>query len=302
LDLPDTFKKTIIGVHGKKGIEWLRTLSALIQECSERYSICLAAPFDGPSFNLVIPGKLADGTEVVLKLGVPNKELSNEVDILRLYRGSGAVRLLKADAERGILLLERAIPGEPLYKVEDEDTSTTIAAAIMARMWQEPPAGAVFPSLADWYRGFERLRAQFRGTTGPFPRAIVERAENLSSELLASSQGSVLLHGDLHHLNILSARREPWLLIDPKGVIGDRAFEPAIFLLNRISEELTDSEIVRLIERRISIFSEVLALPRERILGWFCSFAVLSAWWSYEDSTVGWEVGIVLAELVNRCT
>ncbi len=298
LDLSEAFKKTIIGVHGKRGIEWLRTLPALIEECVQRFSICPDTPFDGLSFNLVIPGKLADGTEAVLKLGVPCKELTTEAHALRLYRGSGAVRLFQADTERGILVLERAIPGDPICEREGEESSTAMAATIMTRLWQEPPAKAIFPSLADWYQGFERLRARFCGTTGPFPAAMVERAEQQSSELLSSSQGKVVLHGDLHHLNILAATREPWLVIDPKGVIGDRAFEPATFLLNQLPKGLTDTEIVRLVGRRVSIFSEILSVPRERIIGWVCSFAVLSAWWSYEDSTDGWEEGIAVAEML----
>ena len=85
LDLPEAFKKTIIGVHGKSGVEWLRALPALIRECVERFSISLDTPFDGLSFNLVIPGRLADGTEAVLKLGVPGKELTTEACALRLW-------------------------------------------------------------------------------------------------------------------------------------------------------------------------------------------------------------------------
>jgi len=119
--------------------------------------------------------------------------------------------------------------------------------------------------------------------------------------MIATSYGEVVLHGDLHHLNILAATREPWLAIDPKGVIGDRAFEPATFLLNQLPIGLRETEIVGLLERRISIFSEVLSVPRERIIGWLRSFAVLSAWWSIEDSTGSWEEGIALGEIVNGC-
>ncbi len=302
LALPEAFKTTIIGVHGEKGIEWLQSLPSLIQHCVERFSISLTTSFDNPSFNLVISGKLPDGTEAVLKLGVPCRELTTEAFALRLYRGSGAARLFDADTERGILLLERAIPGDPICNREDEEYSTTIAAMVMSRLWREPPAGAAFPSLGNWYQGFERLRAQFCGTTGPFPPAMVDRAERLAFEMLATSDEEVVLHGDLHHLNILAATREPWLAIDPKGVIGERAFEPAIFLLNRLPVGLSETEIVRFLERRVTIFSEVLLLPRERIIGWVSSFAVLSAWWSYEDSTCGWEEGIALAELVSKCT
>ena len=300
--LPESFKTTIIGAHGERGSGWLRALPSIIQDCVERFSISLATPFDNLSFNLVIPGKLPDGTEAVLKLGVPNKELTSEARALRLYQGFGAVRLFDADPERGILLLERAIPGEPICELEDEKSSATIAAMVMSRLWREPSGGSEFPSLRNWFQGgFERQRARFRGTNGPLPSAMVDRAERVAAELLATSQREVLLHGDLHHLNILAATREPWLVIDPKGVIGDPAFEPAIYLLNQLPRCPAEREIIDLLERRISIFSEVLSIPRERIVGWVRSFAVLSAWWSFEDSSGGWEEGIALAEIVSKC-
>jgi streptomycin 6-kinase len=70
-------------------------------------------------------------------------------------------------------------------------------------------------------------------------------AESLFRELIASSESPVLLHGDLHHFNILSARRQPWLAIDPKGVAGEPAYEPGALLRNPNPELCTDIEVQR---------------------------------------------------------
>ena len=96
-------------------------------------------------------------------------------------------------------------------------------------------------------------------------------------ELLTSTERRVTLHGDLHHFNILSAQREPWLAIDPKGLIGDTGFEVAAFLRNpsRPSQAL--------LTRRLDILVDALALDRERTRKWCFAEAMLNAAWSHEE-------------------
>jgi streptomycin 6-kinase len=118
-------------------------------------------------------------------------------------------------------------------------------------------------------------------------------------QLLASSEPPVLLHGDLHHFNILSAGRRPWVAIDPKGLAGERAYEAGALLRNPDTRLSTDEGAQR---RRIDIFRDELALDRDRMLGWGIAQAVLSAWWSYEDSGSGWESACACAEVLMRVT
>ena len=118
-------------------------------------------------------------------------------------------------------------------------------------------------------------------------------------ELLASSEPPVLLHGDLHHFNILSAGRRPWVAIDPKGLAGERAYEAGALLRNTDTRLSTDEGAQR---RRIDILQDELPLDRDRMLGWGIAQAVLSAWWSYEDSGSGWESACACAEVLMRVT
>ena len=105
----------------------------------------------------------------------------------------------------------------------------------------------------------------------------------------------MLLHGDLHHYNILSAGREPWLAIDPKVVVGEAENEVGAFVRNRL---LPVSRPERLLARRLDQFADELGFDRERILGWSLAQAVLSAWWSFEDSGHVWDEAITCARLL----
>lgn len=205
--IPEKFAQTIREGYSDKGTAWLEALPNLIGECEKRWSLTVRPPFPDLSYNYVAPAARADGTECVLKLGVVNPELLCEIEALRLYDGRGIVRLLEADPERGVLLLERLQPGIPLRLVADDEIATAIAAGVMQQLWRPIPANHPFPTVAGWARGMERLRQEFDGGTGPFSRKLVETAETLFADLLPSQAEPALLHGDLHHWNILRAAR-----------------------------------------------------------------------------------------------
>jgi streptomycin 6-kinase len=297
-EVSDGLARTILELYGERGAEWLERLPATIAECERRWSLKVLPPFQPLSYNYVAPAVRADGAEVVLKLGVPNPELRTEIEALRLYEGRGIVRLLDADAEKGILLLERLRQGVPLSSLEDDEQATTIAAQVMRQLWRPAPPDHPFPTVAKWGLGFRRLRAEFNGGTGPFPRALVVAAETLFTELLASSAEPVLLHGDLHHENILSAERQPWLALDPKGVVGEPAYETGALLRNPFPHLLAWPNVHRILARRVDQLTEELRFDRERLVAWGLAQAVLSAWWDYEDHGHGWEQGIACAELM----
>lgn len=300
LSIPTSFSKTIIEVHQEAGLKWLQDLPILIKKCEERWLLKVEAPFAALSYNYVAPAVRADGTAVVLKLGVPNPELSSEIEALRLYDGVGSVKLFDADPQQGFLLLERLLPGRMLTDLADDEEATSIAAAVMRQLWRPVPSDYVFPTIAKWSAALYRLRQRFDGSTGPLPADLVEMAETLFKELIGSMQEPVLLHGDLHHANILSAQRQAWLAIDPKGLIGEPAYEVGAFLCNPNPQLLQVHRPDRIFARRVDQFAEELALDRTRLLGWAISQAVLSACWSVEDHGHGWQYGITCAEWLRK--
>ncbi|HEX8180728.1 MAG TPA: aminoglycoside phosphotransferase family protein [Pyrinomonadaceae bacterium] len=299
--LPEKLVTNLRNTFGAAGEALLRELPRIVAESAARWDLTLAAHFPNLSFNYVVPGRRRDGTQIVLKIGVPdNKELLTELAALRVFNGRRMARLLDAFVPDGVLLLERIRPGTSLLHEPDDARATRIAAETMRDYWPGVPAAHSFPSAAKWCEAFQRLRRRFDGDTGPLPAALVARAEELAAELLASAQTAVLLHGDLHQDNILAAGGAGWMTIDPKGVVGEPCYEVGAFLRNPL-DLFNDAERARATSaRRLDIFAEVLGFDRARMARWALVQTVLSACWSLEDGEGDWAGALSCAETFAR--
>jgi streptomycin 6-kinase len=296
--VPEGLARTTVALRGTAGAEWLDRLPATLTFCEERWALRVEPPFPELSYNWVAPALCDDGTAAVLKLSFPNDEFRAEAEALRIFDGRGAARLLRLDLDRGAMLLECLEPGVPLTTVGDDEEATSIAAGVLGQLWRPVQRDHPFPMVSDWARGLERLRRHFRGGTGPLPAALVEEAEALFAELIPSQAEPVLLHGDLHHFNVLAAQRQPWLAIDPKGVVGEPAYDTGAMLHN--PAELLDGPYPgRILQRRLDQLAEELSLDRSRVRGWGISQAVLAAYWGWEDSGRVWEKALAFAELLS---
>jgi streptomycin 6-kinase len=283
--IPDDFIRKASAFHGEEGLAWIERLPAILINCEKRWSLRFAPPFAYQSYayHYIAPALQSDGTAVVVKVHAPTDEFIQEAEALRLFDGHGMVRLLDYDMHDRALLLERLEPGTRLSELEDDEKATSHAATVMRQLWRPVSPGHPFPSVIDWGRGFLRLRQRYKGGNGPFPAALLEEAESLFAELSASMTELVLLHGDLHHENILAAERAPWLAIDPKGVIGEPAYETGALIRNRLPNLLDVPQAIRVLTRRVDQLSEELNLDRTRVRDWSMAQAVLSVWWTIED-------------------
>jgi streptomycin 6-kinase len=297
MDLPKSFKQTLIDLYDDRGSVWLTDLPDLIATIEARWSIKVLPHFEVLSYNFAAPVVCSDGTRAVLKLGVPNPELKTECEALRLYDGQGMAALYEADLELGALLIEHLQPGVMLSHLEDDEQATSIITRIMQQLWRPLPPDHPFPHITDWGKSLERLRPAFAGSTGPFPEHLVKFAEETYAEMRASPSEPVLLHGDLHHFNILSAQRQPWLAIDPKGLAGEPGYDIAQMLLNPW-ESMERDAMRQITRRRIDQLSSELGLDRQRLIQLGLTHAVLSSWWSYEDHGHGWQGGVMLAGIL----
>jgi streptomycin 6-kinase len=291
--LPASFIQINRETFGEEGERWLHQLPELLSEYAERWSLTIHPHFPGLSYNYAAPVTLADGQAAVLKAGVDCDGLLAEIQALRFYNGQGMVRLLREDADRGVMLLERIQPGTMLTTLPD-DEATQIAAEVMAQIFHPLPIDHPFASVAKWAKGLERSRLHFDGGTGPLPQHWVEMAEGLFADLLASSGPSVLIHGDLHHYNIL-AGQHGWTAIDPKGMAGEAPYEVGALLRNPL-DAYTWPDLPKIQARRIAILSERLGFDRQRLVCWGIAQAVLSAWWTIEDGGTDWQPAIRCAE------
>jgi streptomycin 6-kinase len=298
LALPLDFIRNIRLAFPAEAEKWLRDLPDLLAQAARRWDLEIGEPFL-LSYNYVCEARRKDGTPVVLKIGVPERELTSEINTLRLWDGQGACRLLEADAEQGMLLLERLSPGEMLVTLEDDDQATEIAAEVMRKIHRPVPQQAGFLSLLGWFDGLKELRPRFGGGTGPFPEQTFALVERLIPELFAEDRPQVLLHGDFHHFNILSSERG-WLAIDPKGVAGPAEYEAGPLLTNPNTFLPPEAEAIRRTQRRIAILSERLGFDPERLRRWAICHCVLSSFWDLQPDGTGGEEARQWAEIMIK--
>lgn len=268
----------------------LTDLQATLDHCARQWRLDLGPPFSGLSLNYTAPVRLPDGGQAVLKLCPPDEpELQTEVAALRMYGGCGAVRLLATDPDVGALLLERAVPGTAL---PHGPRAEVVVAQVMTRLHRPVAVPHPFPTVADWgRRACTQHRARYGGA-GPLPRRLFEEAETTLAETPAEPR---LLHGDLHHANLLAAAREPWLAIDPKGVVGEPAFETYAFLHNPVRVAIAAGAQ----RHRADALADALGMERARLRRWARAGIVLSAVWTLSDpdpSEADWRHAVHCAE------
>jgi streptomycin 6-kinase len=218
-------------------LEWLAALPALIIEIASGWELELDDPFlPGGQCAWVAPARNPAGDELVLKVGWRHREAEHEADGLRHWDGDGAVRCYATRQlhDTTALLLERCIPGRALATSAPEPEQDEIIATLLRRLWaRAPQSGHPFSSLKTicsyWADSFElTYTSDNRGLDAGLAREAVETLRSLP----ASATTEVLLCTDLHAGNVVAARREPWLMIDPKPFIGDPAFDPIQHMLN----------------------------------------------------------------------
>lgn len=220
-----------------------------------------------------------DGRRVVLKLIKNVDDEMHSGAVLRAFDGDGVVRVY--ESEVGAVLLERLDPGEELVNLVRsgrDDEATTILAQVIAKLANHTAPGTC-PTVADWERGFHLY---LQSGDQQIPDDLVREAQLLFHHLAASQRTTMLVHGDLHHYNVLLDRERGWTAIDPKGVVGELEYEVGALLRNPVElPELFTNRAT--IERRLKILTTILPLDHTRALKWSFAQAVLSAVWGVED-------------------
>ena len=201
---------------------WLAALPGLAAECAAAWGLVLEQPVDTPH-SLVVPAG-----DAVLKLNAPtHAEADHEADALAVWDGRGAVRLLARDDERRALLVERCRPGTELWHADVDERA--VAAELVERLGV--PAPARFRSLAEEAdRWAEDVPRRWEQGGPPFERALLDLA--LDVYRTVDRGAAWLVNQDLHGGNVLRAEREPWLVIDPKPLAGERELDGVGLLRN----------------------------------------------------------------------
>ena len=231
------------------------------KQAGQRWEIGGLEELTGGLCSLILAG-VVDDREVVLKVPLQGTEEKDSVFASRAFSGHGGAEIIESDVSTGALLMPRL--GATLLEsgLGDEDMAAVCAETIL-RLRTAPMTTSI--SLERWFREL------FEAPSEP----LVDEAVRVARGLLDVAPEPTLLHGDLHHENLLR-NGEGWAAIDPKGLFGDRAFEVATFIRNPI----TNPPNANMVSRRLQVFAKILGDPIERLWGWSFAFVVLDYAWS----------------------
>jgi streptomycin 6-kinase len=231
--------------------------------------------------SLVLPVRTQSGRPAVLKLTYDGDDESlHEGLALQHWAGRGAIEMYRADPGRRALLLER-VHREDLTTVDDDE-----ACKVVARLYRRlhVPAPGRLRTVTSYYeRWLDDLARLSRDA--PLPRRYVEQALSLGRDLVTDSGSTgVVVHGDLHHENVLAADREPWLVIDPKAMSGEPAYELEPMLFNNWDFVVGTGDVRGAVRRRFFTLVDVAELDEDRARAWAIVRLIVNASWAVADA------------------
>ena len=279
LDLSDHFITCIKRWYGKTGEKWLANLPDHIAACAAEWDLEIGAAMPNLSANYVTNVRLPNGEEAILKLS-PHKKPFMEMEALeQLKSRPGIVNLLHSSEELAAMVIEKIIPGTPLTKVQkkDDEEAIRIAAPIIRDVQANVPQKHHLRTVSKEMEVIKKVRGmdiEDKETVD-----MLDKALSILKELESTTLELKLIHGDLHHDNILIDDEKGWLAIDPKGMIGDPAYNAARIMRNYWDSEPTES----MVRTRIEILSEVMGHEQKRIAAWAYLDCVLSESWDLDE-------------------
>jgi streptomycin 6-kinase len=267
--------------RSEAGSAWMAELETVVARLREEWELDdLGPPYPGGSHSLVAAVRLRDGSRAVLKVPFVDDENRLEAEALRLYDGDGAVRLIAFDDHSGAMLLEQACPGTALEHDPDRAAAIAIGCALLRRLRRPAPSGHAFTSVIDkareWAREFD---TQLEKTSDPVARGLLVEAQAAVRELTRDSMPAYLVNRDAHLGNVLASQREPWLLIDPKPLVGDPAFD-AGYLIDWL---IGDDPSPRSAERILASVAQALDVAQERARAWAVVRAIDNYVWCVNE-------------------
>lgn len=232
------------------------------------------------------------GRPAMLKLS-SQEDQQRGAGLMDWWNGDGAAQVFARDKDA--LLMERATGSRSLADMAREgcdDEACRILCASAAKL-HAPRPGALpdLVPLDHWFRDLEPATAKHGG--------ILLRCTETARMLLADPRDRVVLHGDLHHENVLDFGARGWRAIDPHGLLGERGFDFANIFTN---PDLSDPTRPVATEpgrfaRRVDVVAEAAGLERQRLLQWILAWTGLSAAWFLGDSDPLARIDLQIAEL-----
>lgn len=271
----NTLKQKVIGAWGAQGEQWLEQLPAIVGQCQEKWSLTDIKPIDFPSYNYVAFCNQQPDRPVVLKISCDAQLIADEYKTHQHFNGQGAIRVFAYDDQLHAVLLERAVPGDVL-KALDRDQALPIYANIVKQLQScEQNNLQSYQTSDDWLKTVDRIED---ARLLPY----VPRAKRLINFLNEIPEQQKICHADLHLENII-LHGDNYLAIDPKGVVGELAFEASAFDLLTEQDIATNKKSPELMTIRIAQLAKLLNCDKQRLSAWYYLRLLIGVQWFIED-------------------
>jgi streptomycin 6-kinase len=292
MQIPDYFIRKA-GRHF--GGDWISNLPKYLDRCQEKWHLTNMHPVGNLSINLVCYAQSDIYGDVVLKLEGPHSERYTEIIALQLFGGRHACQLLAVDREIAALLLERVSPGSHLRTLPDKRKQLEIGADLISNLPIPVDQTHRLPTYRQWINNAtDTILPAYQ--PNPRLRSLMSITEGLFNEICPPGSPQYLLHGDLHHDNILQSNHAGWKIIDPQGVIGVPFMESARFIQNHIVGGNRDLFFEDL-DETVAFFARRLHQPKRLIGSAVFILHVLDTCWDLEmNYEQEW-----IANQINEC-
>ncbi|RBL91794.1 aminoglycoside phosphotransferase family protein [Chitinophaga flava] len=238
---------------------------------------------DGPAFRTYacwLQPVVYQQQPAMLKIALEAEEQLGGI-LMSYWDGEGAARVLQMDGSA--LLLERISSKNSLLEMalNGQDTAASRIICQVADKLHAPrttPAPAQLLPLATWFEELEPAAGKYGG--------ILEESHLIAKQLLRYPQEICVLHGDLHHTNVLDAGARGWVAIDPRRLIGDRGFDYAHIFCN---PDLETALAPGRLAAQVAVVASAANMEPQRLLKWIVAYSGLSAAWSLsaaEDASI----------------
>ncbi|WP_299050372.1 phosphotransferase [uncultured Nocardioides sp.] len=265
-----------LAAMGTAGEDWTAALPDLLADLARAWGLDLGRGLPGGSASYVARATTRDGTDVVLKVGLPGQveAVAREAAVLRAADGRGYARFLAHDGERGAVLMEALGPSLERGMLGPHRTLDALGATLpdaWALDLDEPRAGA---SRADELATMVRDLAE--GHPGACDDAVLDRALSVAAWLASGDDpdARVWAHGDPHPANALRRGDGPddaWAFVDPDGLWADPAYDAGIAVrewLGRVEEAARHGDQHALIASYAGRLAAATGLDAERVAAW----------------------------------
>lgn len=292
MQLNQTFISNIRDIYKESGDLWLQNLPTRLQQLSALWDFHLLGSMPSLTYHYVGLVKMKSMAKTaVIKIAPEGGSIASELRWLKNMERV-APQLYAFDEKFNAFLMENLEPGhslKTLLQQGDDDSATKVICQTIRSLQSQKHTELPFRHLSELRNSLSLLK-------GCFDSKLLSKAQGLFEDLTVDRSYDVLLHGDLHHDNILLSETG-WKVIDPHGYVGDPAAEVGSMIGNFFDCLPQNQSISKAVERRLHIMADELPFDPQRIKAWALCMTTLSAAWTFEDhGTVNkFDVGVISA-------